>query len=189
MNMYKLFQNISKFLICGLCLSTFCVMSCDDSDDQDSPHPHGTVAISKEVSDFFQTFNFFFGSNPPFFTNTVWYKDTCCIVNSQEELARNYTGSEQLPAIDFSSVTLIIGKAYVTSGNFYVYDQRIIGPDANQSITLHLVFKDDRMGHQANASLFYWGFYPKFEAKEIKVIKENNNYEWKYGLLDEESYD
>lgn len=184
--MYKLIQNIPSLLICGLCLSAFCVMSCDDSDDQEQPKPNGTVSMSKEVCDFFRTFNYFW-DNAPFFTNTVWYKDTCCIVNSQEDLARNYTGSEQLPYIDFSNVTLIIGKAYVTSGNFYVYDQRIIGPDENQSVTLHLVFKDDRMGHQAHASLFYWGFYPKFETKEIKVIKENNDYEWKYGSLDEES--
>ncbi len=190
--MYKLFQNISKFLICGLCLSAFCVMSCDDSDDQDSPHPHGTVLVNKEIGDFFNQFGYMIGFDPfkvrkdPFFPNTERYKDTCCIINSYEELNSVYSGGKQLPDIDFSCVTLVIGKAFVPCENYYIYDQSISIPDANQKVTLTLTFKDDRMATQALADLFYWGFYPKFEAKEIKVIKVNNNHEYK---IQNEEYD
>ena len=192
MNMYKLFQNISKFLICGLCLSAFCVISCDDSDDQDSPHPHGTVLVHKETEDFFYQFGYMGRIDPfkvhkdPFFADTERYKDTCCIINSYEELNAVYSGEKQLPDIDFSSVTLVIGKAYVPSQNYYIYDQSISIPDAEQKVTLTLTFKNDRMATQAYADLFYWGFYPKFEAKEIKVIKVGNNHERK---IQNEEYD
>lgn len=190
--MYKLIQNIPSLLICGLCLFAFCAMSCDDSDDQDSHHPHGTVLVNKETEEFFHQFGYMIGFDPfklrkdPFFPNTERYKDTCCIINNNEELNSVYSGEKQLPDIDFSCVTLVIGKAFVPSQNYYIYDQCISIPDADLKVTLILTFKNDRMATQAYADLFYWGFYPKFEAKEIKVTKVNNNHEYK---IQNEEYD
>ena len=114
--------------------------------------------------------DFFVKTFPPnsnaFYCN--WGKDTCCVINSEDDFRSICTGITDLPSIDFDSSTLIVGVTWLKSGNS-VQGHTI--DLMNGELTLRLQVVDD--GYDAHGCSIddnvYWGVYPKLPSKHINI--------------------
>ena len=101
-------------------------------------------------------------------TNIEEGVDTCIVVNNAEELKAIYSGKEEIPSIDFSNYTLLIGKASMPYG-YRVCSQRL-NLDGQKS-TLSITY-DWPLGTGAviiNSDMPYWGVYPKCIVNNLNV--------------------
>lgn len=89
----------------------------------------------------------------------------CIIINSMEELATIYCGTDPLPEIDFSTTTVILGRAFASNGYKFRYIE-VNNEEDETNVTLH--FKQ-REGMWTSDIIFYyfWALCPKFSPKEI----------------------
>jgi hypothetical protein len=135
------------------------------------------------ISDFFRTeFGTSEDEKPFDLKNNVSSEDDpCIIINSEEDFMEAYMGKLNLPTIDFSLYTLIIGKAYLSAGTFI--DNMGIRQTNPEKATLAINCIVDTKGAYTCNELweYYWKLFPKFHASEINVevnrefgIVENN---------------
>ena len=101
-----------------------------------------------------------------FFIGVPIEKDTCMVIDNIDELRNAYHGERELPEIDFSNHSLIIGKLYVTAG-YYVNEQAVQN-DAPVTLTLFLDAKSDA-AITMMTNCYYWGIYPKLSSKNIFI--------------------
>ncbi len=170
---------MNKYIFILLAALTFGACSEDEKADDGSILP--VKKISKEVTNFFaseigeagQREYFFpprritdddFPVGGPLQKDT---SDTCCIVNSMEELAQIYKGSKNLPQIDFTSQTLIVGKVTMPDDPFYVKGQSIT--ETESALIHNLRVKDSENSWCQVYQMRYWGLYPKLPNKPIVV--------------------
>lgn len=114
--------------------------------------------------------NFFERTFPPnsnaFYDN--WGKDTCHVINNVDEFHSICKGVKELPSIDFNSNSLIVGVAWLKSGNS-VQGHTIDLMDGE--LTLRLQVTDD--GYDAHGCSIddhvYWGVYPKLPSEHINI--------------------
>ena len=104
----------------------------------------------------------------PLKEDTVIFSDNdhkCIIVNSMEELATIYCGTDPLPEIDFTTTSVILGRAFASNGYKFRYIE-VNNEEDETSVTLH--FKQ-REGMWTSDIIFYyfWALCPKFSPKEI----------------------
>ena len=98
----------------------------------------------------------------------VYFSDNdhkCIIVNSMEELETIYCGTDPLCEIDFTTTTLILGRAFAANGYKFRYIE-VNNKEDETNVTLH--FKQ-REGMWTSDMIFYyfWALCPKFSPKEI----------------------
>lgn len=101
-------------------------------------------------------------------------------INSREEFEHTYNGKFQLPDIDFSKNTLIVGLARsndssetlgrvrlceATEGNYEL--QVIIDKDVNREHVFTLAIKP----------LLFWKMYPKFPTNKMTVVRRIDEYD------------
>ncbi len=104
----------------------------------------------------------------PLKEDTVIFSDNdhkCIIVNSMEELATIYCGTDPLPEIDFTTTSVILGRAFASNGYKFRYIE-VNNEEDETNVTLH--FKQ-REGMWTSDIIFYyfWALCPKFSPKEI----------------------
>jgi hypothetical protein len=174
-----------------LILGSFC--ACSSSDEIDTGSSDRLVdltSIEKDsasaISDFFKIeFGSYMKQQKPFDfkSNLSNEENPCIIINNEEEFKEAYTGDLNLPYIDFSKYTLVIGKIYLSAGTF-INDMSIRQID-NNKVTLAINCIIDSKGSYISVDYYeyYWKLFPKFHASEImvKISKEygeiyaNNN--------------
>ncbi len=116
------------------------------------------------------------GGRMSFFPNRTWDADVSpLIINSDKDFHSAYYGKEQLPTIDFSQYTLIIGALYVPASN-YVKKQELICNGADATLNLFLDITDQAVTANFIHEL-YWGIYPKLSIRSIIVKKYKNGKE------------
>ena len=133
------------------------LMGCGD--DSNSPSPEEVDAMVE---------SFFGEALPMFFTETEYDVDTCFVINSVKELQSACGTTHNLPPIDFSSNTLIVGKLYETAGD-YVKSQSLQYEDDHAVLLLVLGKTENAIASMANR--YYWGLYPKLKTNSITVKK------------------
>ena len=98
--------------------------------------------------------------------------DTCYRIDSMEELAAFYTGTDELPAIDFSINTLLLGgKVYVDPDTDVENCKKVLS-ESEDGYALNLYTRHmEEWGVPGiyPLQIYYWGLYPKLEDKEITV--------------------
>ena len=93
------------------------------------------------------------------------------LINSMEEFRAAYQGNKQLPEVDFTRYSVLVGRTYrfnsaeslrsfslVNEGDHYrmaIVILRNINPDYSYTWDL--------------GDLFYWNIYPKLETKPITI--------------------
>ncbi|MBP5278310.1 MAG: hypothetical protein J6Z18_07485 [Prevotella sp.] len=98
------------------------------------------------------------------------------IINNVEDLRSAYYGKDELPTIDFSKYTLIIGAVYITAG-IYVKEQKLILNERSATLHLFMEMTDEAVITNFNHEL-YWGLYPKLSIRNINVKKYRDGKEW-----------
>ena len=168
-----LFKTCSFALVVSAAMAFIeCSSDVDNSENTIVVNPED---ISRSVSFFFEKALPKEAESEVFFTDVPKNKDTCLIINNEDELMSAYHGDEELPKIDFTNYSLVIGKLYVTAG-LYVKEQTV-QYDAPTTLSLFLE-------QEADAALtvmvnhYYWGVYPKLPTKNIIIKKYYNGTEW-----------
>ena len=145
------------------------------SSDDDDANVNNAVVTPLEsgddtsLSDFFKEALPEHGTYSTVFFTTCQLSDTCCLINSREDFQRLYTGTDELPEVDFSKNSLIIGTSYETAG--YLLD-RVTVEVGFDVITETLCFKQLEGAFVAAFFPYYrWGLYPKLPNKKIVTKK------------------
>lgn len=167
-------------LFLNVLLSLGLFSACNSSDEVDTLSSDNMVDLIPidesnglaEISDFFKTeFGTYDNKTKPFdFKKNLSNEETpCIIINSEKEFKKVYTGSNPLPAIDFSKYTLIIGKIYLPAGTFI--DNMSIKQTNLVKATLYInCIVDTKGAYVARIGWeYYWKLFPKFNVSIINV--------------------
>ena len=123
--------------------------------------------IIKEIncsSDFVQ----FFNKECDKIIKTDNYIDSCVIINSVEHLNSIYSGNMQIPYIDFSKYTLVVGQKSINSHGWTIAYKKLSFDDNQLNMYLYISTKTE-LHASAFTKLFYWGLYPKLQSKNINT--------------------
>jgi len=92
----------------------------------------------------------------------------CLIINNIDELRKSISCSSiELPKINFSSCTLIIGQHQMGSHGHRVVEQKMIVN--SKRIELKLKLEIPEYSASAICPMYYWGIYTKIKNKPISV--------------------
>jgi chloramphenicol O-acetyltransferase len=91
--------------------------------------------------------------------------DTCYIINNIDEFRSVYSCND-LPEIDFTSYSLIIGQKRMPNSYYSVIKQYIV---ETRNLQLNVVVKLPENHWPSFSKLYYWGIYPKIHHKIISV--------------------
>ena len=179
-------KKVNVLLLAALLLLGGGFAACDNSNDDPLAEmfPDGIKPVilegklGKELTDFFnENAGRIVGSIFPFpdaadphHEQEMWFlTDTCLMINSMEEFPTvDFRGeSIEVPAIDFDTYTLVIGKYYDPHAPLMA--QRVVVE--SEDITVNLLFKyngdqtdDLRIGK-------FWGIYSKLPDVPIRVVR------------------
>ncbi|MDO5615571.1 MAG: hypothetical protein Q4G16_05230 [Cruoricaptor ignavus] len=99
--------------------------------------------------------------------------DIFYLINNIEDFRDVYSCDDELPEIDFTKYSLIIGKKEMPNSFYLLADQYI---EETEMLNLTIVATLPKSGHwPAFNDFYYWGIYPKLPNKELIVninIKE-----------------
>ena len=102
----------------------------------------------------------------------LFKENTCYRINSMEELASLYQGSDVLPEIDFDKYTLLLGSKIYTDTDTDVENVKpiLFETEKDYQLNLYTHHLEGEWGSPCiNLQLLYFGFYPKLKDKEIVV--------------------
>lgn len=137
----------------------------EGSNDNDIIYPIDN--LSKEVLSFFhESLPDNMVRSSVFFVDSK--SDEVHLVNSQKELKSLYSGNQELPAIDFNHLTLVIGQCQMSEGGYLVKQQFVENRGGIITLNLH-VYQSLDFAPQVLTQLYYWGLYPKISNKTITV--------------------
>jgi hypothetical protein len=91
--------------------------------------------------------------------------DTCYVINSIDEFLSIYS-CDDLPEIDFTSYSLVIGQKRMPNSYYTVIEQYIV---ETESLRLNIVVKLPENHWPSFSKLYYWGVYPKLSQKNVSV--------------------
>ena len=99
-------------------------------------------------------------------------------VNSKEELQALYVGEKELPDIDFSKYTLLIGQEFEGNTGYCAKELKL--KSKGGKYLLEIYTEVPNLQYHANGAMAYWSIYPKLKTKdlEVKVIVNNGKSEW-----------
>ena len=140
------------------------------NDDEVTPMPESVVPVicNESISVFFEQYLPKDGHSEVFFTDVPENEETCMVIDNKDELRSAYNGDKELPEIDFSKYSLVIGKLYVAAG-LYVKEQAM---QYDSPTTLSIFLETDERGYIAiMMDIYYWGVYPKLPSKNLIIRK------------------
>lgn len=170
---------MKKYIFILLAAMTFVACSEDEETNDTSIQP--VKNVPQAITDFFTSEMGKTGFKDNFFPPIKTYDDntpldgplhtatpdTCCIINNMEELATIYNGDKEFPNIDFSTYSLIVGKATMPYQSFQIKSQSIKETELN--LILNIKVKGSDTQFPAEYQMRYWGLYPKLPNKPLVV--------------------
>lgn len=87
-------------------------------------------------------------------------------INSMGELSQLYTGTRELPNIDFGKYTLILGNVLLPHSGHYYEKSEMEEYDSFYQMDVYIKVKDS--GYHAITGVPFWGLYPKLNNKDIR---------------------
>ena len=161
-----------------LAIASVCLLSCSSSDDYDSASEELITMVAADdaqresVEEFFNA-EFRNISRPTgFFGNQSEPECKGYIVNNYADLKALYSGSRELPDIDFDKYTLIIGvTALPTSSHSLTFKrQELVRTDVGLVNTIYFEADRDLFYPAIVGYWYYWGLYPKMDDRSFNTI-------------------
>ena len=154
-----------------LCLTTLSSCGSDDA----SAETFQPQKVSPEIEKFFKAHLPISGNSDCFFKSEKMEADSAVvrIVNSIIELQQLCYTPVELPQIDFSKYTLVIGWKKVPNKGYQIATQKLLV--SSPSAKLYIETKPLGDHYPAESRMFFWGFYPKTDIKEAKVHVKLNH--------------
>ena len=94
------------------------------------------------------------------------WKDTCFLINSKEEFESMLLCDKDLPIIDFSLYSVIVGKKNMPNSFYSIVEQSI---NNAQTLELNIIVHLPNEHWPAFSDMFYWALYPKLPNKKISI--------------------
>ena len=94
------------------------------------------------------------------------WKDTCFLINSKEEFESILLCNKELPPIDFSLYSVIVGKKNMPNSFYSIVEQSI---NNAQTLELNIIVHLPNEHWPAFSDMFYWALYPKLPNKKISI--------------------
>ena len=94
------------------------------------------------------------------------WKDTCFLINSKEEFESMLLCDKNLPIIDFSLYSVIVGKKNMPNSFYSIVEQSI---NNTQTLELNIIVHLPNEHWPAFSDMFYWALYPKLPNKKISI--------------------
>ena len=94
------------------------------------------------------------------------WKDTCFLINSKEEFESILLCDKDLPIIDFSLYSVIVGKKNMPNSFYSIVEQSI---NNTQTLELNIIVHLPNEHWPAFSDMFYWALYPKLPNKKISI--------------------
>ena len=166
----------TKFAIISICLLLLMIGFVGCSNNEDNEMFSFPNHNEENVESFFQiASNEMFNGMRVFFRDTTIKGEAVWVINNEKDFRSAYFGRGQLPQIDFSIYSLVIGKVYIDAG-YYLKEQKILLDGKSQ--TLYLYFEHTKEGAiTAFVEYLFWGLYPKLSTREITIKKFNHGIE------------
>lgn len=100
-------------------------------------------------------------------------KDMCYRIDSKEEFAAFYTGLDELPEIDFSKYTLLLGAKEYDNPDTDIENYKLVLTESEDGYILRLCCQHIGEGwvhtNEYPWLIYYYGLYPILEDKDIIV--------------------
>jgi hypothetical protein len=148
------------------------------SSDEDEGTIIQRVDLGHQIEDFFNSEWADYNNDDvypsTFFNHDERGRDKICLINSQEELSKIYQGTKEIPEIDFSKYTLIVGQqkrnveiGKESTGKFL--EQKLFQTEDGYQMNLYCnSIIPDAVIYRISY-IYYWGLYPKQDIKNITV--------------------
>ncbi|HEY9542260.1 hypothetical protein [Prevotella sp.] len=167
----RLTRIIFYLFAATLCLTTLSSCGGDDA----SGETFQPQKVSPEIEKFFEAHLPISGNSDCFFKSEKMEADSAVvrIINSMAELQQLCYVPVELPQIDFSKHTLVIGWKEVPNIGYQIATQKLLV--SSSSAKLYIETKPLGPRYPAFSRLFFWGFYPKTDIKKINVKVKRND--------------
>ena len=175
-----------NIIYCLMAMLGMVVAACSsDLDDENASGDFDLLTQAENIDDSVKDFfNDYIGRNG------VWDKFhgfvlgenayTSChfFVNSPDELQSLYVGEKELPDIDFSKYTLLMGQEFEGNTGYCANELKLKSKGGKYLLEIYTEVPD--LQYHAYGAMAYWGIYPKLKTKdlEVKVIVNNGKSEW-----------
>ena len=144
------------FLIMGM-------VGCEENEQINTILPK--TDLSEKTLSFFESALPITGESNCFFVSED--SDIYYLINSKEELKAIYSCEKELPEIDFTLYSIILGQKRMPNSYYSVVEQYI---RETEVLALNIFVKLPANGHwPAFSNMYYWGIYPKLPNKKINI--------------------
>lgn len=115
-----------------------------------------------------------------FFSESMSFdEDKCLIINSEQAFREAYKGDKELPVVDFSQYTLIIGRTWGNDSSFSLdhFEMTDDGSNYQINVTLNRNINPNLGAYGAITDILFWRLYPKMDSKPVninRIVKEVN---------------
>jgi hypothetical protein len=93
----------------------------------------------------------------------------CHVIDSREEFEQADKGNQNLPEVDFSRYTLIVGITFGETGDYKLENVTLWDKGDSYELDTKVRNKVGGSGTQTYMRMYYWRLYPKLEKKDIVV--------------------
>ena len=178
--MRKVIFNLGFMLMAMILLS-----ACNNDSDEEDIVPGiivDEVKCDPMITDFFNKkvyteslYPITAGFRPPFYDETTGEIRYIVIINNEEELLNIYPDAGELPKIDFSKYSVLIGCTPFGSG---LEDKiprdlkrKVMYMNNNQyTLALYFSYTFSEIGWDMQQYVLTWGIYPKLSSDSISII-------------------
>ena len=162
---------MKKYLLILLAAMAFAACGDDNSQEANIDKEVPEEVAMQRIEAFFENaFSKNWGMDSFAFT---YRHNEICVINSREELAAIYTGEEDIPDIDFSKYTLLIGHVITPDTGHTISRLELTEKDGQK--TLYVYVHEWDSGLTVITPVLYWGLYPKFPQHQVNVVAMNEN--------------
>ena len=153
-------KGTSKLLAVALAILLLSALSaCSSNDEIKLETIINEIKCSNDITQFFD-------NECDKIIKTGTYIDSCIIINSAEQLISVYSGNMQIPYIDFSKYTLVVGQKSMSSYGWAIDNKELYSNEDQLIMSLYISSKTE-LHATAFMKLFYWGIYPKLSSKNL----------------------
>ena len=104
-------------------------------------------------------------------------EEKCLIINSEQEFREAYKGDKELPDVDFSKYTLVVGRSWDNDTSYFFDDFEMVdkGDSYQLDLTLNHNVHPDYGAFCVVVDIFFWRLYPKMESKPVslnRIVKD-----------------
>ncbi len=161
----------------ALLMMAFGMSSCS-SDDPIEGQKVSTVKADDELSLFmtealysseFEGRRTFFSADPE--------EEKCIIINSEQEFREAYRGDKELPKVDFSKYTLVVGRSWGNDTSYFFDNFEMVdkGDSYQLYLTLNHNVHPESIAFCMIIDIYFWKLYPKMESKTVsfnRIVKD-----------------